>query len=567
MAIQSIGNTSPSSLVRSSSSLATAVANYQDQIQALDFANSAYTDDAFSAYQDYLNGRITNLNSAGGIANASKALTLTKTLESAMHSNVSASIQRENIQVMAGGVSLTDKYNVIASQYQRAVNNGDFTLAQTLESQAYSVSQTIQQQAQQASDASATLAKAAASANVSTQTETITNLKDALTSFAATAKYGSEKELNSDLASYANDPNTQKQLSALGVKISGSQPSYWDVVSGIAGAIYNHQVLAAQAEAPINPLVSRTYAEEAQNYLNGATKFQTLGGSLTALQIQQAQQDPRMFAFNNSTGTYKMTTQVGYQYQSFTDENGQTGKQLVPQYSGMVSSAQANKVYFLTPTETTQMTKLGLDFSANKNGTTGDGVQAQLSSNSPEWLKSLVGQNGIINVYTQGGNNTPNNGFLQFKAASSDGKGDSYYTLGTDDKGLSGLYEHTADGSTNFMGGDYGFNAGAVQLLVNQGEQVQQQVVTAQAAAAQALKVQQAQAQQQLQMQQTQAQSLAVQRAQQTAALQKTASPQQTVSPQLPTYNPQPATANPQQTVNGFNLNQSGTGGIKLGHL
>jgi hypothetical protein len=202
------------------------------------------------------------------------------------------------------------------------------------------------------------------------------------------------------------------------------------------------------------------------------------------------------------------------------------------------------------------MTKLGLNFSENttgKNaGTTGNGVQVQTTKDSPDWIKGLLGEGGLSNFYTD------QNGFITFEAGSTKNQGPSYYTLATDDRGLSGVFEHSADGTTKLTGGDYGFNAGAVQLLVNKGEQAQQQIVFAQAQAQQALKVQQAQAQAQIVAQQSHPSA---------TPQPQTVNPQKTVSPQLPTFNPQPKTFNPQQTINGFNLNQSGSGGIKLGNL
>lgn len=567
-----VGNTSPSSLIRSATSLSTALANYQDQVQALTYANSAYTDEAFQAYQTYLQGRINTLNSTGSVTNASKALTLTKTLEGAMHSNISASITRENIQIMSGNATPQDKYNLIVSQYQRAVNNGDLTLAQTLENQAYSLDQQIQYQAQQAATAAETLARAGngtttGTSGVSHQTDIVDNLKAGLSYINGLAKNTSEKELNTTLAAYAKQ--AAPALNALGVKIQGNQPNYFDMVYGIAGAIYNASVLKAQAESAIDPLRAQTYAADAQNYLDGNAKFQTLAGNLTVQEIQQAQQDPNMFTYDNTSGKYVRDIQTGYLYMTFTNQDGSTSKQLVPQYSNFAdttSGKQAfDKVVFLSPQETTMMTKLGLNFSENKTGTTGDGVQVSVTGNTPQWLRATLGDKGIANMFTD------NQGFVTFKAGSTNGQGDTFYTLAMDNKGLGGLYEHLPDGSTQLVGGDYGFAGQAVQMLINAGQQTQYKVQLAQQQAQAKLQLAQQQATQALKVQQAQqqAQMIAQQQAQAKASqanrLQPAASPQVTASPQLPTYNPQPNTFNPQTTVNGFNLNQSGTGGIKLG--
>jgi len=561
-----IGTTNASSLVKSASSLASQLAEYQDQIHALDYANSAYTDDAFAIYQNYLTGRINTLNSTGTLANASKALTLTKTLESAMHSNISASITRENIDILTGNATNQDKYALIVRQYQRALNNGDLTLAQTLEKQAYDLNQTIQYQAQQSADAAAALARAGngrttGTSGVSYQGEVVTNLTNGLKYLNGLAKGASEKQLNKTLQTYAQQ--AKPQLQALGVNIKTDQPNYFDVVYGVAGAIYNAKVLQAQAENASNPLVAQTYASEAANYLSGATKFDTLAGKLTVQEIQQAQQDPLMFTYDNSTNTYKRDIQSGYQYMTFTNADGTTSQQLVPKYSAFPDTSSGrqafNKIDFITPQETSMMTKLGLNFGENKSGTTGDGVQATITNNSPEWLKQVAGESGVVNFFTGP------DGFVQFKAGTSTGEGSSYYTLMTDTKGLGGLFEHLPDGSIRLAGGDYGFNASAMQLLINKGQQTQYQVKLAEAQAQAKLQLAQQQAHQQLVAQQA-ARAVAPPAPRPSPVAQRL---QPTASPQFPTYNPQGNNVNPQG--NTFNP-QGGTvnpqnGGTNAGTL
>jgi hypothetical protein len=583
-ASQRLGNTNTSALVRSAKSLAAQITVYQDDVQSLTYANSAYTDEAFKTYSDYLTDRINRLNATGSIIDATKAITLTKTLESATHSNVSASITRENIQILTGNATLKDKYNLIVSQFQRAMGIGDLTLAQTLEKQAYDVDQQIQYQAQEAANAAASLAEANArgggarggssssSSKVTYEGEVVSNLQEGLKYINSLARNTSEKELNTTLRAYAKQ--AAPTLNALGVNITGNQPNYFDVVYGITGAIYNAQVLRAQAEADINPLVSRTYATQAEQMLNGGAKFDTLAGKLSVQEIQQAQQDPNMFTYDNTKGTYIRDIQNGYQYMTFTDSTGKQTTQLVPKYSDFANSDPGrkafNEVQFLTPQETSMMTKLGLNFTMNKSGTTGEGVQFSITENTPQWLKQILGEKGVGNMFTD------NSGFVNFKGASSSGSGDSYYTVAMDGKGLSGLYEHMADGTTSLVGGDYGFAGQAIQMLINAGQQTQYKVQLAEQQRQEALRVEQARAAEQLRVQQEQM------RAQQQAALRvapvapparpatQAARLQPSVAPQLPTYNPQqtvspqPPTFNPQQTVNGFNLNQSGSGGIRL---
>ena len=551
-----VGNASASNLVKTAATVQRELATLQDTEAEYTYANSAKTSADLQTYTDYLNSRITSLQSSGTITDITKAQTMQQKVITATHENISADIVRENINLMSQGISGTpagyqDKMNVVAAEYQRALGVGDSGLAQSLFSQYDSLSQSYQSAVTAASSAASTLSSAATSANVTYQGEVVTNLESALKSFTGTAKNLSENELNSTLAAWASA--NSKTMATLGVKINTSQPNYWDVVSGIAGAIYNAKVLQAQAESVTNPLVSATYAQDAQNYLTGTTKFSTLAGDLTVQQIAEAQTNPQMFAYDSSTGTYKMTIQTGYQYQTMTNADGTQTQQLVPSYSGMTQKGQFDKVYFLSPTETAQMTKLGLNFSENTSGTTGDGVQVQATENTPGWLKQLIGSNGIANVYST------QNGFLQIKAGSTSGQGVSSYVIAQDQKGLQGIYEQLPDGTSKLAGGDYGFSAGAVSLLINQAQQTQSNIA-----------VENAKIQQQLVAQikpVQQVASVAPPAPANTApAIQPAAAPQLTFNPQAATNKGaqtlQP-TANPQST-GGANLNQSGKGGIPL---
>lgn len=569
----SLGTGSVSSLLKSSSTLQTQLADYQDQIHALDYANSAYTDDAFAAYQTYLQGRINQLNTTGTVANASKALTLTKTLEGAMKSNISASITRENIAILTGNASNQDKYNLIVSQYSRAINNGDLTLAQTLEKQAYDLNQTIQYQQQQAASAAATLAKAGngtttGTSGASYQSAVSTNLGDTIKYLNGLAKNtGSKKEVDAVAASVAQQ--YKPQLQALGVNLKASSPNYFDLIQGLAGAQYQATVLESQAYAGIgtttDTIKSRDLAETAVSMLNGTYKWSTLGGNLNIYELQQAQQDPNMFTFNSTTGQYTKDVQTGWQYMAMNtvDANGNVsqGQVLVPKYGvnpdTKTGIAAQNATDFLTTTEVTTMNKLNLQFSQTTSGaskgTTGNGVQFDITAQTPDWFKSVVGESGILNMYQD-----PTSGFVQFKASSSTGQGESIYTLAQDAKGLHGLYEHLPDGTTRLSGGDYGFNASAVNLLISKGQQTQYQVQLAQQQAQAKLQMAQQQAQQQLQVQQAQAKAATAAKASQAQTVQRTASPQPpTINPQGNNVNPQPATGNPQG--NNYNPQQGGT--------
>lgn len=456
-----LGTGSTSALLKSSNTIQTELATYQDTVAKIEYENSAKTDADFQQYATYLQGRVDALNATGSVTSATKALNMQQEITSAQKSNVSANIQRENIQIMAGNASLSDKYNVIVDQFQRAISIGDNALAQSLESQAYSVSQSIQYQAQEAG----TAAKALSTAQATTQGEIKTSLDNSLKQLNTDIQHVGEKGAESVVKQWVNVNSST--LASLGVVIpAGSQPNYFDLVKGIVGAQYNALVLKAQVQSAYDPIAAQNTLSQAQALQTGQTKIETLGGSITYQELTQAAQDPSMFSFDYASGKYIKTQQTGYQY-----VNGQ----VAPTFSGTANKTEFDKTFYLNPAQTKEMSGLGLTFSQNKSGTTGDGVYVQASQNSPAWLQNVLGGHGETQMYTD------STGNLQFVGSSSDGLSRSYYTL-VGVNGLQGLYEHLPDGNTNLVGGDYGFNAGAAQLLVNMSQNTQHQIALEQAA-------------------------------------------------------------------------------------
>lgn len=449
--------TAVSSLLKSASSVRDQLATYQDEVEAFNYGNSAYTDSALSDYTAYLNSRITALNASGSISDASKALSLSKALDSATKSNISATITRENIQMMSGNASLTDKYNTIVDQYSRATANGDMTLAQSLMSQAYSVNQSIQLQQQTAADAQTTLATAtatAAKADASAEGSVATVLTASLEQLNNDIKSTGMGDFNKTVQAWTT--TNAKTLESLGVKLP-NQPNYFDVVQGIAGAQYNAHMLASQMYAPYGSgpgSDSWNQAQDANDINSGTAKLPTLAGSISLQTVMQASADPSQYVFNPSKGAFVPTQQTGNTEQ-FTPLFDAKGKPIAgatpgtptvePTYSGTVAHTVV-----LTPTQTTQMQKLGLNFGSTTKGNAADGVQVQATAKTPVWLQQVLGKDGVTNMYTS------QNG-LQFTYDSSDGSGKSVYTIVSDTQGHLGLFE---EGSTTegYLHGEYGFN-------------------------------------------------------------------------------------------------------------
>jgi hypothetical protein len=153
------GNARAGALLRSANARAISLENLNDEQAAYDYARSGYTDEAYAAYADYLNQRINRVNGRGDLTSAAKALSLTKNLDSASKSNLSAQITRENIQMLTGNASTSDKLSLVVHQSEIAKSLGDLTLYQHLEEQAYSLSQQVQKEQADAAVASQTLAR------------------------------------------------------------------------------------------------------------------------------------------------------------------------------------------------------------------------------------------------------------------------------------------------------------------------------------------------------------------------------------------------------------------------
>lgn len=103
---------------------------YEDDVAAFIWLNSAKTLDDWNNYQTHLQTRQSEAVSG------SDALTYAKKLKTAEDQYVSAEIERATIDILDGRGTTTDKYEKIVQLYQRAVERGNFDLAQNLYLQA-----------------------------------------------------------------------------------------------------------------------------------------------------------------------------------------------------------------------------------------------------------------------------------------------------------------------------------------------------------------------------------------------------------------------------------------------
>jgi hypothetical protein len=371
---------------------------------AYEYSNSAYTDSAFNNYAAYLKSRIGTLSATPSIAAASRALSLTKALDSAGKSNISATIQRENIQVLSGNATLTDKYNVISSQFMRAQANGDMTLAQTLEGQAYSLSQTIQQQAQ----ASAT----ASSANEGRSwADSAKGLQDALSKFNTDYTNAGQKSANDVVANFVK--SITPELNKAGVYLQpGQQPNYFNIVDGVNRAVYKSYMNAATVVAPYASDGGQGFVDKANAVV---AKIPTIYGDMSAQQLQVAAANPNQFSYKEDP-----------QYQS-AKQDGSGGK-LNPQtgYQQTVNGIQptfSQSPWLDIPSNlSNQIQALKLRVVTG----TGNGTEVTASDQSPAWVKQVIPSTGTTHIMSDA------NGQLQFEADAQNGSGKAIYTIAKD---------------------------------------------------------------------------------------------------------------------------------------
>lgn len=490
-----VGNVSAPSLVKSAATLQNEEAEYNDEIAKINWDNSGYTDAAFQEYQTYLQGRVGTLTSDGTPTDLTKAAEMTQDIVTATHSNISYHIQQDNIQVMSQGDGGTasgylSKMNVIGAQYQTAVSIGDTTLADSLESQYYSVSQSYQSALQTSATAATTLANAQDSTGAANNEHVATTLTDQLKQLNTALSEAGPNGTNTAIQNWMKSSNVVATMKTLGVTVpGGAQPNYFDIVSGVTQAMANSHYqayLALQGSTDASaPLDAQTYYQDAANLMGGVTKVSTMAGDMTLQDVQTASANPKMYvASENADGTwaYKQSSIVGYTTQgTTTNVNGQTVPNVVPEYSGTLSKATANQ------SDVNSLQKLGFTVLTKSGSSISNGYQVEANTNKlPTYLQKLMpSKNATFYVQAMA------NGSYQFVLPNSSGAS-QIISLATDGTGKTGAFD-TTSGKPQAMGGEYGFDESANSMINSaaitqtRNAALQKQVATqAQAAQAQA---------------------------------------------------------------------------------
>lgn len=161
-----------SSLLRSAASTQKKIAEQQDAQVAYDYSLSAKTYQDFQQYSEYLNSR------RGVYSNdASKLLTLEKTVNAARKAYTTNEIQRANIDIIEGRSTSQDKYQKLTDLFYQAVDNNDYDQATSLNLQLDNLSVKMQNEAQVAADKALSDAKAFGAAGAKANATLLTNLE------------------------------------------------------------------------------------------------------------------------------------------------------------------------------------------------------------------------------------------------------------------------------------------------------------------------------------------------------------------------------------------------------
>ncbi|TAK94383.1 hypothetical protein EPO05_06415 [Patescibacteria group bacterium] len=252
---------SATSLLKSAASTRKKILAQQDAEVAFDWSNSAQTYDDYVAYSKYLNDRQSK------VSDPSQALTYAKTAVAARRSYTSNELQRQQMAIMEGRSTTSDKMNSVYSLYQQAVENQDFNLAQNLASQYDSLSIKLQNEA----DAAQKVAGAMAMNGV----KTLDQLAKKMTKGTELIELPDGTVIK-PLAMLNEEMKTNGQTSA---DYFGEALRTVQALQGVISDAYN----GATTQDVVDSIESK-YGD----YISGEKKFKLLGTDLTLQDIDLA---------------------------------------------------------------------------------------------------------------------------------------------------------------------------------------------------------------------------------------------------------------------------------------
>lgn len=269
-----------SSLLKSAQATQKKLRSQEDAYVAYQWENSAQTYDDYLEYSKYLNERVKTAD------DPSEALTYQTKLRSANRSYTSNEIQREQMKIMEGRGDTSTKMEAVKNLWQRAVDSGDFNLAQNLVSQWESLSIKMQNEQEAAAKAFASSAAASGGKVYSDMIKNLTKGYDdvslpngekvtPLAAIARALEQGSDnpgiwkaaqdtmEALYGTVIDSYNNATSQEQIDKLEEKygpgladldkelkfsIGGKNLSAQDVINAAANAEFNNPIYSLKAE-------------------------------------------------------------------------------------------------------------------------------------------------------------------------------------------------------------------------------------------------------------------------------------------------------------------------------
>lgn len=255
---------------------------YEDEVMAFNWSNSSKTPDEWSEYQDYLSQRQQQSS------DPSEELSYAKRLKTVEDGFVSAEIEREAIRVLEGTGTKQDQLVKVSQLLERAIERGNYDLAQNL----YKQGLTLQEQIATQQEAGQRVAAAMATNGVKDLKKLVSQL---------------EKGTGDENGLVVIGDNAYKSL----YRVSQELKAAGDSTAGLFTDAY----LTTQAiqELVIDAYNSAT-TQDAVDYLennlrpviDGSKKYSVAGKSLTANEIELGY---RSALANNPI--YSVTTGVG----------------------------------------------------------------------------------------------------------------------------------------------------------------------------------------------------------------------------------------------------------------
>jgi hypothetical protein len=398
-----VGTTSVSSLVKSAQTLQNDTANFNDDEAKLTYEYSNKEPSDYQTYLNYLQGRISSLNSSGTVTDQTKALTLTGDMYSAQSTYDSAEIGRDSDAIMQGTATDQDKYNLIVSLFTQAGATGDSDLQQSLQDKADSLSQTIQLDAVKASTAASSLSSSESTSISSSVTSSVDTLKQQLDAVNFEYSNSGSKDIAKQSAAFAKSMN---------LNVKGGAATIISSAAGVIGMVkpgvqltdtskfsqgtYNPgSILDMYTQAiALDPTKASTYEADISDIIQNQSTYKVGGVDMTYSSLMNS-----VYAGNGNSptqpytevheedGSFKLVANDVTGYVIGKDQNGQPKTMVAYSFFGGTSNATAKAL-------------VAAGFNAKSDSNNLFYVQG---TSKTSWFTSVAGNDPVVVVQQKNG--------------------------------------------------------------------------------------------------------------------------------------------------------------------